>query len=148
MLCKIWIFFLKKEECRIIISYTLFYHGGINIIKNITWFNLVSMYRYHKLMIQIRRIFRGNLMEFIYALRLNFQGGYNIMDLQKVQFITIPNVLDIPITDVVINSVEKWRRINYLIHFKVIIWKRKKLFPRCWFGRSGPPTTNWHIEEK
>ena len=60
-------------------------------------------------------------MEFIYALRLNFQGGYNIMDLQKVQFITIPNVLDIPITDVVINSVEKWRRINYLIHFKVII---------------------------
>ena len=46
----------------------------------------------------------------------NFQGGHQIMDLQTGQLITIPKVVNIPITDVMINNVEKWRRRKYLSH--------------------------------
>ena len=46
----------------------------------------------------------------------NFQGGNNIMDLQTRQLITIPKVVNIPITYAVINAIEKWRMIKDLSH--------------------------------
>ena len=42
--------------------------------------------------------------------------GHHIMDLRTGQFITRPKLLEIPITDVVINAVEKWRRSKDLSH--------------------------------
>ena len=45
-----------------------------------------------------------------------FQGGHQIMDLRTGQLITTPKVVEIHITDIVINAVKKcWRR-KYLIH--------------------------------
>ena len=46
----------------------------------------------------------------------NFQGGNQTMDLRAGKLIKIPKVVEIPITDVVIHSVEKWRRSRDLIH--------------------------------
>ena len=38
------------------------------------------------------------------------------MDLRMGQLIAGPNVFKLPITDVVVNTVEKWMRINDLSH--------------------------------
>ena len=42
----------------------------------------------------------------------NFQGGHQIMDLQKVQLITSLKLVEINITDIVVNAVEKWQNIK------------------------------------
>ena len=44
----------------------------------------------------------------------NFQSGNQIMNLWMVKLITRPKLFEITITDIVINAVEKWRRIRYL----------------------------------
>ena len=54
----------------------------------------------------------------------NLQGGHHIMNMQIVQFIIIPQVVGIPYTNVVINSVKRWQRINYLSHENFIFVKR------------------------
>ena len=46
----------------------------------------------------------------------NLYGGHHIMDLWTGNLITIPKVVEILITYVVINSVEKWLRIKDLSH--------------------------------
>ena len=46
----------------------------------------------------------------------NFQGGHQIMDLWTRQLITGQKLIDMHIRDVVINSVEKWRRRRDLIY--------------------------------
>ena len=46
----------------------------------------------------------------------NFQYGHHITELRTGKLIKIPKVIKIPITDVVINSVEKWRRSKDLSH--------------------------------
>ena len=67
---KIWVCFLPKTECRLSISLTLFCQRETGIITNISKFNLMPIYRHHKLMIQRILIVQGPLMEFIYDLRL------------------------------------------------------------------------------
>ena len=51
----------------------------------------------------------------------NFQGGHQNMDLPTGQLIKIPKVVYIPITYVVINAAEKWRRRRDLSHQNFII---------------------------
>ena len=46
----------------------------------------------------------------------NLQGGNQIIDLQMGKLLTIAKVVEIYITYVVINVVEKWRKSMYLIH--------------------------------
>ena len=68
----IW-FFLPKEEYWITIAHTWLSHRGIGITTKINRLSLIPMYRHLKLMIQRIQIFLGHLMEFIYALRLNYR---------------------------------------------------------------------------
>ena len=55
-------------------------------------------------------------MELIHDLRLFFRVENQKMELRMGKLITIPKVVEIPITDVVISDVEKWRRSKYLSH--------------------------------
>ena len=65
------------------------------------------------------------------------------MDLRMRQLITIPNVFEIPITDVVVNTVEKWMRINDLSHWKIIMEKRKTLFFLMLIWNTKKNWTSW-----
>ena len=56
----------------------------------------------------------------------NLQGGHQIMDRRIGRLIIRSKVVDITITDVVINAVEKWWSSRDLIHSKIIIKKRKE----------------------
>ena len=64
------------------------------------------------------------------------------MDLQAGKLIMRPKVLDIPITDVVIHAIEKWRRIMYLSHENFITEKRKELFFLMLILQEWTTTTN------
>ena len=74
-----------------------------------------------------------NILRTLYGIYLcpapNFQGGHQIMDLRTRKFITIPKLVEIPLTDIVINAVEKWRRSRNLIHFRIIVKRNKSFFP-------------------
>ena len=59
-----------------------------------------------------------------------FQGGHQIMELYMGRFTKTPKLFRITITYVAIHTVEKWRRIRNLSHWKIYNRKRKDiLFP-------------------
>ena len=59
----------------------------------------------------------------------NVQGGHQIMDLCKRKLITRKKLVEIPITDVVINAVEKCLRIRDLSHYNFTVKKERHYFP-------------------
>ena len=78
----------------------------------------------------------------MYSLRLIFRVDIILWTCGQ-ENITIPRVVEIPITDVVINSVEKWRRnrdklIPLWMVEDVWYWFGVELAERCWVIRVNP----------
>ena len=75
---KIWIFFLPKKKLQLTVANMRLCHRGIANITIIDRFNPVTMYRHHRLMIQVIIIVWGHLLEFIYTLRLIYRVDIRI----------------------------------------------------------------------